>query len=451
MSDSMRHPQSPANGIQGVHDATDMESPPSPAPIPFSERFASMDVLRGFALLGILPINILALALPAIADQNPNLAGGFTGINFASWLVCYVFFDHKMMTIFSMLFGAGLVLMSDRMTQRGASPAAFFYRRAAILLVIGLAHAYLFWEGDILRSYALCGMIVYPLRKQRPRTLIILGLLAMLPSVWLARNDAAHLAEARDAANRVEGAEKDGQTPSDADLLLAEDWGGSHTAAEIEEESRTYRQGSYWQLARNRAANMFSIESMIFVREFISIINGRMLLGMALMTLGVFSAQLSLRFYVFLAVLGYGLGLPIVGWGAYQLVENGFDLVYMLGGGAEFNEFGSLLVALGHIGTVVSIYKTGLVIWLTSRLAAVGRMALSNYLMQSVICTTLFYGYGFGWFGSLDRVQLLGVVFVIWALQLWYSPVWLKHFRFGPVEWLWRSLTYGKAQPMLNL
>jgi uncharacterized protein len=165
-----------------------------PAPIPGSERLNSIDVLRGFALLGILPINILALALPWAAYENPILAGGFAGLNHVAWLFCYVFFDRKMMTIFSMLFGAGLVLMSDRMTQRGASPAFFFYRRAAILLVIGLAHACLIWEGDILVSYALCGMIVYPLRKLRPRALIALGLLAMLPSVWFARKDGAYRA-----------------------------------------------------------------------------------------------------------------------------------------------------------------------------------------------------------------------------------------------------------------
>jgi uncharacterized protein len=427
-----------------------MDGQPQPAPIFSSERVNSIDVLRGFALLGILPINILALALPWAAYENPNLAGGFAGMNYVAWLVCYVLFDHKMMTIFSMLFGAGLVLMSDRMTQKGASPAAFFYRRAAILLVIGLAHAYLIWEGDILVSYALCGMIVYPLRKLRPRTLIVVGLLAMLPSVWFARRDAAHLADARDAAQRVEAAEKKGETPIDADLLLAEEWEGGFTASEIEEEIKTIREGSYWQLTRKRAADAFTIETVVFERKFISTISGRMLLGMALMKLGIFSAQLSLGFYVILASLGYGLGLPLVGWGAFRLMANDFDLIYMRGDGSKFNDFGSLLVALGHVGVVVSLFKMGLASQLMARLGAVGRMALSNYLMQSLICTTLFYGYGFALFGALDRVQLLGVVCIIWALQLWYSPVWLKHIRFGPVEWLWRSLTYMKAQPMRN-
>src|SRR5207237_199638 len=140
---------------------------------------------------------------PWEAYQNPNLAGGFTGVNFAAWLFCYVFFDQKMMTIFSMLFGAGLVLMSDRMVKRGTSSAVFFYRRVAILFIIGLAHAYLLWQGDILVSYAFCGMIVYPLRKLSPQFLMVLGLLVLLPAAWFARSESASLAKARDAALRV--------------------------------------------------------------------------------------------------------------------------------------------------------------------------------------------------------------------------------------------------------
>ena len=175
---------------------------------------------------------------------------------------------------------------------------------------------------------------------------------------------------------------------------------------------------------------------------------GRMLIGMGLMKLGVFSAERSRRFYMIQMLLGYGLGLPIVAAGALGLLRNNFDIGYKFGGGMDYNSFGSILVALGHVGALLLVYKSGALQWLTCRLAAVGRMAVSNYLAHSLICTTLFYGYGFGLFGKLDRIELAGVVIAIWALQLWYSPIWLAHFRFGPVEWLWRTLTYGKAQPM---
>src|SRR6185437_13276031 len=109
---------------------------------------------------------------------------------------------------------------------------------------------------------------------------------------------------------------------------------------------------------------------------------------------------------------------------------------------------GSVMVALGHVGALLLIYKAGMLTWLTTRLAAVGRMALSNYLTHSIVCTTIFYGYGFGLFGTINRTGLAAIVLAIWIFQLIISPIWLEHFRFGPAEWLWRSLTYWRLQPV---
>ena len=183
-------------------------------PVTSSERMASMDVLRGFALLGILTMNILSLGLPSTARLNPYVAGGFTGINYFAWLVGYFLFDEKMITIFSMLFGAGLVLMTDRSNQPGRSTAALYYRRVGILLVIGLIHAYLIWDGDILVSYALCGMLAYPLRTLSPRTLIIVAVLAMLPSVPLTAAVSRLFQSFREASVRVQVAARQGEAAS---------------------------------------------------------------------------------------------------------------------------------------------------------------------------------------------------------------------------------------------
>jgi uncharacterized protein len=453
MADPIEHPQALGSCDPSVSGEADSVALAQPAPIGASERLESIDVLRGFALLGILPINILSLALPGMAFFNPTVAGGFSGGNFAAWYLSYLLFEEKMMTIFSMLFGAGLVLMTDRVQQRKRSPAAFFYRRAAILLVIGLAHAYLLWPGDILVTYALCGMLVYPLRKLSPRLLMLIGLLVTLPALVMSRYEGAFLGEARESAMRVQVADQQGNVPSEADQHLAQEWEDARktfhpTTAEIDEELEQDWHASYWQSAARRAEGALSVETQFFGTNLVWTVSGRMLIGMALMNLGVFSGSRPLRFYVKFALLGYGLGLPIVALGASRLVEHDFDVVYMLGGGTELNEFGSLLVALGHVGAISSLYKAGLTPLLMRCLAAVGRMALTNYLMQTLLCTTLFYGYGFGLRGTLDRVQLLGVVAAIWTLQLSYSPLWLRYFRFGPVEWLWRSLTYGQAQPM---
>ena len=426
---------------------------PLSGPVAPSERVGSIDVIRGFAVLGILTMNIINFALPATARLNPTIAGGFTGLNFVVWIVGYFCFDEKMITLFSMLFGAGLLLMTERAERRGGQAAKLFYRRSGILLLIGLLHAYLLYEGDILFTYALCGMLVYPLRRQSPRTHLLLGLLLLLPALLLTQSFAALIGQAREATVRVEAAQTHGEAPSKSDQDLAAIWenicqGFYPSPTDLAKLTRIYGEGSYLEIARARAPEAFGTQTQIFLLSLGWTVAGRMLLGMALLQLGIFSARRSRRYYLRMMLLGYGLGWPLVALGAIGLLRHHFDVVYLFGVGLQYNNFGSILVALGHVGVVISIYQAGGLTWLTSRLAAVGRMALSNYLLQSILCTTLFYGYGFGLYGKFDRAQLVGVMVAIWIFQLWLSTLWLKHYRFGPVEWLWRSLTYGRVQPM---
>jgi uncharacterized protein len=173
-----------------------------------------------------------------------------------------------------------------------------------------------------------------------------------------------------------------------------------------------------------------------------------MLIGMGLMKLGVFSAQRSRRFYLWMVAIGYGIGLPLIAFDGWELIRHNFSNSYQMHGGMLYNYFGGLVVALGHVGMMMLVVQSGAIKWLTDRLAAVGRMALSNYLTHSIVCTTLFYGYGFGLFGDINRKGLAAIVLIIWVSQLLISPIWLRHFRFGPAEWLWRSLTYWKLQPL---
>ena len=190
--------------------------------------------------------------------------------------------------------------------------------------------------------------------------------------------------------------------------------------------------------------------SQIFGTIFMIIwrVGGLMLVGMALMKLGVFAASRSRRFYIFCVSLGYGIGLPLVAYSAFTLFAHDFYFIYSFKSGGHFNYVGSAMVAIGHIGAVMLICKSGALPWLRARLADVGRMALSNYLLQSVICTTLFYGYGFGLFGSVGRFAQMGLVLLVWVLLVAFSAFWMRRFRFGPAEWLWRSLTDWRRQPM---
>jgi uncharacterized protein len=199
---------------------------------------------------------------------------------------------------------------------------------------------------------------------------------------------------------------------------------------------------------KDRAGGLLAEHTIGFLLAGWSVAMGRMLIGMGLMKLGVFSAMRSRRFYLWMVAIGYGIGLPLIAFDGWELIRHRFSTSYEMHGGVLYNYFGGLVVALGHVGMLMLIVQSGVLASLTRRLAAVGRMALSNYLTHSIVCTTLFYGYGFGLFGDINRTGLAAIVLIIWVTQLLLSPIWLRHFRFGPAEWLWRSLTYWKLQPM---
>jgi uncharacterized protein len=323
----------------------------------------------------------------------------------------------KMITIFSMLFGAGLVLMTERAEMRQARLAGAYYRRCLWLMVFGLLHGYGLWMGDILFMYGVCGLLLYPLRRRSPRTLLILGLILVLVGLPLWAG-------------------------------LSRSFGSLFQSPPLSfaEQIELYR-GGYWGAFLHRARAFSAIQLLMLPLFGLWRGVGVMLVGMALMRWRVFTADLSWRFYIVLALAGYALGFPIVGWGAAELVGHDFQFADGINYGSLANHLGSLPLTAGHVGVVMLVCKAGLIPRLRRALAAVGQMALTNYLLQTVLCTTFFYGWGLGWFGYLQPYQLMYVVVVVGALQLLASPLWLRCFRYGPMEWLWRSLTYRRLQP----
>ncbi|UCD17281.1 MAG: DUF418 domain-containing protein [Candidatus Zixiibacteriota bacterium] len=421
-------------------------------PVSGAERIEAIDVLRGFALLGILVINIVFFALPQALYFNPPVAGGFTGLNLLAWKFSYIFFFQKAMALFSMLFGAGLILMSDRAATAGRSLRGVYYRRIVWLLIFGLIHGYLLWYGDILFTYALCGLLLYLFRRCSVRTLIILGVAVLLCGILVQVASGYFNGQLRDEAARVQSILDAGKTINPQQERVLALWKQFETMFEaspdeIAAEVKAYRGGYTKNLAfRIPVTVMMQTQALIFLVFWRAL--GLMLLGMGLMKLRIFSGERSLRFYSLLSIGGLGIGLPLAGYGAGSLMEHDFDFIYQFSVGAHYNYLGAVLAALGYTGVVMIICKLGLLRRLTRRLAAVGRMALTNYLMQTVICTAIFYGFGLGLFGRIERLGLLGFVLGIWIFQVYFSTIWLKRFRFGPAEWLWRSLTYRRRQPM---
>lgn len=424
----------------------------SAAPVLGADRIQSLDILRGIAILGILVMNIYAFAMPFPAYSNPLLMGGTDSLNLGTWFVTHVFFDQKFLSIFAMLFGAGIVLMTGRAESRGAKYGRIFYRRQFWLILIGALHAYFIWFGDILFMYAAIGMLAYLFRNLRPRNLVIIACCLLPVTVVMMFGMGAQMqvfqAKASDVSSMVAAGEE--ISPEQKEILdgwLQQRPMMAPTAEDIEKDVEVYL-GSYADILAFRIPTAIMMQ--VFGTLFFGLwrVTALMLIGMALMKTGVLAAEKSPGFYGKMLLICYAIGLPLTIYSAYDLYAHDFSAMYAFQVGSIANYFGSLIVGLGHLATVMLMIRTRFAQKLLGRFAAVGRMALTNYLMHSIVLTTVFYGYGLGLYGSVPRFQQMGFVVAMIALQLLLSPWWLARYRFGPVEWLWRSLTYWKRQRM---
>ena len=404
-------------------------NPRAPSPIAAGERIAALDVLRGVAVLGILLVNIRAFAMVSAAYGNPTVNDGLEGAGLWTWAAVHLFADTKFISIFSVLFGAGMAMMADRAAQRRASGAGVHYRRQLWLLVFGLAHAHLIWFGDILVAYALCGCLLYPLRNLRPRAALILGgcWTAVVVPMWLAVPASVPYWSPEERA------------------ALEADWAPSPEA--MNAEIAAFR-GGWLEQMPFRVEGALELETIVFLVYFLWRAGGLMLVGMGLYRLGVLAAARSASFYRRMAAVGLAAGLPVIAAGMAYNLSGGFAWERSMFQGTLFNYVGSVGVFLAYVGLVMLGVKAGRFPRVQRRLAATGRMALTNYIAQSVLCTFVFYGHGLGLFEQVGAVGQIGVVLAVWAVQLAWSPWWLRRFRFGPLEWLWRTLVYMKRQPM---
>jgi uncharacterized protein len=425
-------------------------------PVAPAERVESVDVLRGFSLLGILLLNIVSFGLPFAAYYNPSAWGGDSGANLGVWTIAMTFWDGKMRAIFSMLFGAGGVILLDRAQRRAPdnkrAGLGLYYRRTFWLMVFGLIHGFCIWYGDILWAYGVVGLLLYPLRKLRARTLLILGVVAVLLHAAEMIGSAYGLSAVFEQAQKAEAARTAGQTltADQRSALATRDEMNlmfRPSRAALEQEIQTMR-GSYLASWPARARENFHFQFIFFFQFMFLDVFAMLLLGMGLLKSGVLDASRSYAFYGWMSAIGFALGLPFSYWAADQWRQSGFAVVEFFCYPAATADISRWLVAAGYIGLIMMICKAGIWTPVRRRLAAVGRTALSNYLLTSVLCTLFFYGHGLGFYAKLQRIELYLVVLGMWVINLTLSPWWLERFRYGPAEWLWRSLTYWKLQPL---
>ena len=410
--------------LRNISDIT-MDKNVLNSPVDASDRIESLDVLRGFAVLGILVMNIQAFAMPGAAYFNPTAYGDLSGINFFTWLVGYLFVDQKFLSMFSLLFGAGICLFADRVEARSGRSAGLHYRRMFWLLVFGLVHAYFLWSGDVLVTYALCGSVLFFLRHRSPRTLVVIGLavFSVASVIYIAIGMTTEFIPEKDVADIV--------------AVWAPD------AAKIDAELLAYRSGWFAQQAR-RSADTLEMHTTVLPIKVLWQSAGIMLMGMACYRWHILSASRSDVFYRRLALIGFGVGLLVVAAGAWWNFAAGWSWDRSMFLGSQFSYWGSLAMAFGYVGLAMLAIRRGWFAALQRRLAAAGRMAFTNYIAQTLICTAIFYGHGLGLFGSVDRWQQTIVVMAVWGIQLWWSPLLLRRFRYGPLEWSWRALTYWR-------
>ena len=410
------------NAALGAQDARALSHAAAPGPT----RIRSLDVLRGVGVLGMLAVHIQLFAFPSLARWNPTAYGDLRGVNWWVWFTTSVLADGKFIALFAMLLGASIVILPGRASDRAVPAWRVHLRRMAALLLLGLLHAYLLWYGDMLVSLALCGVVVFVARRLSPRWLLVLGGLACavgsavpLTLTW----SAAQAPPAELAAWRLE-------------------WTPRYV--HIGREILQYRGGWAKQMT-HRVPAAWEGHTWFFVTRLLWQMTGLMLIGMALFKLHVLSAARSRVFYRVLGACGFGAGVLLISLALWRSAATRWDVVDYLLVSQELRYWGNFLVALGWIALVMLLCQRG---WQLGPVATVGRMALTNYLLQSVGGVGIFYGLGAGLFGRVRPVAVWGIAVAVFAVQVALSRIWMARFAYGPAEWIWRRLTYRGPVPL---
>ena len=430
-------------------------------PVEGSERISSVDVIRGVSLMGILLMNITAFSGPfwnymfPLTTVKPVFNSPHWKINTVAWFLRWILAEGKMRALFSMLFGAGVVLLTGRAESRGAGvrTADIFTRRNMWLALFGMLHCYLIWNGDILFFYGITALIfLFPFRNLKPKKLLWAGVIVLLINSAVINSGryfgAMHTLKSAQKANVALAAHKT-LTEDQIDALkgwqkIQDEWRPS--TRKLYKDIAAHQRGYFSALAAD-APDGFHGETFGLYLGFGDWL-GMMLVGMALFKNGFFSAKLSSRTYALVAVLGLGISWPVIFFGALYAWRSHFDIFATMRGMLFTYDLGRITGALGTAAVLLLMVRAGIFRWLLARIAAVGQMAFSNYILTSLAMRFLFVWGPLHWYGYMEYYKLYIVVACTWVVNLAFSTLWLRAFRFGPLEWCWRSLTYWKRQPM---
>jgi uncharacterized protein len=422
------------------------------SPTQAKERLASLDIIRGVAVLGILTINIAEFGMPMAASIDPTVYGGAEGINLWTWIFTAMFLEGTQRGLFTLLFGAGVILFTERMESSGRSNAVdLYFRRNLWLVVFGLVHGFLLlWMGEILFAYGVIALFVFTFRRATPATLIWIAMGGLAVNAIWSEYDIYGGLQAHEAWQKAIVVQESGASLRPEQAKAIDAWEAIVTKYKPSEEEINKAieasRGSYFQQVAYQAPIRSELQNSFVYRYFFDMFS-MMLIGMAFFKSGLLDVGRQRGAYWKMLLFGYALGLTVNFFETRHLLAENFSALAQLQTRVTY-DIGRLAMTTGHVGLLLLLCSSTILTGLKRRLAAVGRMAFTNYISQSVICAFVFFGIGFGLFGHLERYQLYFVLLGIWAFQLLVSPIWLSHYYYGPLEWVWRSLTYGRRQPM---
>lgn len=401
-------------------------------------RHITLDAMRGFAVMGILAMNIVAFAMPEWAYVTPLAYGGETVTDRVAWFLSLVFVDGKMRGLFSLLFGASMMLIIERAAAKGESAAKVHYSRMFWLALFGLAHFFFIWFGDILFLYASIGCIAFLFRNWEPRRLIKWALIIFALGLVLWGLQFGGLQAMQFFA-----------TMPGADAALVKQYQEIKSSPDfdmnIAKELALHR-GAWWPITMDKLAEWYAPLGLILqsLAETLPL----MMIGMAMKKNGFLTGEWARADYARWAKRLVLPGLVLTAIVGATVVMSGYDQISAVAALFVWGSIPRLMLTIGYAALLIMLVERLAGGGFISRVAAAGQAAFTNYLGTSIAMTTIFYGYGLGLFGDVSRVGLWAFVIGAWAVMLLWSKPWLARFRYGPLEWLWRSLARMQIQPM---
>ncbi|HJS53298.1 MAG TPA: DUF418 domain-containing protein [Chitinophagaceae bacterium] len=420
------------------------------------ERITILDSLRGIAILGILLMNIPGFGLPEVQTSDPSVLNE-TGINYKTWYTVDWALAGTQRAIFSMLFGAGMILFITRLEKRidGMQAAIYFFRRQMWLLAFGLFNAFvLLWFWDILYAYAIFGMLLFVFYRKSPKVLYILAFVCL---VLMTVRENVDLYRGKKTIRKGELVTRIDTTQSKLTIRQKEDLEAmngmkeeSSKESKLKKHEKELRAigGNYASLYKAQSDKSAHVE-LYYTYYLAWDVLLFMFLGMAFFKTGVLTGNASNKLYWLMFIGGLGLGLLLSYFNQKAVIDTHFSQYeYTKKVPFNFYQVQRMLRSLGFFGLIMLMYKSGWFKWLFGLFRPVGQMAFTNYLAQSLIGGLFFYGIGLNYFGKLERYELYIYMVAVWIIEIIWSHIWLRYNRFGPLEWLWRSLTYWKKQPL---